>query len=79
MIDNLEFAYVDGLRKDESAETAMRINVDMWLSPLEKEINDKNVVVCVVFLSHDKRDIFLSGANEGLQIEFIKRMKQFVI
>ena len=79
MINNLEFAYVEGQRKDESNENAMRLNIYMWLGPLEEEINKKNVVVCVVFLSQDKRDLFLSGADADLQLRFSNRMREFKI
>lgn len=79
MINNLEFAYVEGQRKDESNESAMRLNIYMWLGPLEEEINKKNIVVSVVFLSQDKRDLFLSGADADLQVRFTNRMREFEI
>lgn len=79
MVDNLEFAYSQNVRRDENAETAMRINVDMWLRPLENEINEKDVIVGVIFLSHDKRHISLLGADPDLYARFIERMKEFVV
>jgi hypothetical protein len=79
MVNNLEFVYALGLRRDENAESAMRNNVDMWLRPLEKEINEKDIIVGVIFLSHDKRHISLLGADPDLYARFTELMKQFVV
>lgn len=79
MVDNLEFVYSPSVRRDENAETAMRINLDMWLRPLEKEINEKDIIVGVIFLSHDKRHVSLLGADTDLYARFTERMKQFVV
>ncbi len=79
MVDNLEFVYSPDVCKDDTTESSMRINVDMWLSPLEKEINEKNVIVGVVFLSPGQNHITLLGADPDLYTRFFNRMKLFVV
>lgn len=79
MIDNLKFTYAEGVIKDELAESTMRTNVNMWLSPLENEINDKNVIVGILFLSDNKRHIALIDADCELYCKFIDQMRNFVI
>lgn len=79
MVDNLEFVYSPNVRQDESAEAAMKNNIDMWLRPLEEEINKKNIIVGVVFLAYGQPHISLLGADPDLYSRFMEQMKKFVV
>jgi hypothetical protein len=79
MVENLEFTYSPNVKRDEVSEAAMRNNVDMWLRPLEQEINEKDVIVGVIFLSDNQRHITLLGADPDLYARFFNRMKEFVV
>ena len=79
MVENLEFVYSPEVRRDENTEAGMRNNIDMWLRPLEQEINEKNVIVGVVTLSYGRPHISLLGADPDLYTRFTERMKQFVV
>jgi hypothetical protein len=79
MVDNLEFAYSPDVRRDENTEAGMRNNIDMWLRPLEQEINEKSVIVGVVTLSYGRPHISLLGADADLYSRFTERIKQFEV
>ncbi len=67
MVENIEFAYVLGLPRDETREANMKNNLDMWLRPLEKEINEQEGMVFVIFLSHDRQEFFIDGISYELK------------
>ena len=79
MIAKLEFSYRDGLSKDESAETSARTSIDMWLQPFEKEIDEKNISVHVLFLNQSQKLLSLRGADVGLQLRCKERINQFKV
>ncbi len=77
MIKNIEFAYVTELRRDETRETAMRINLDMWLRPFEKEIDDQDGIVCVLFRTHDFQEFFILGISDSLYNRVKEKMNLY--
>lgn len=79
MIDNLEFSYSPDVIRDKVSEASMRNSVEMWLRPLEQEINEKNVIVGVIFLSTGQNEVTLLGADADLYARFVNRMKEFVL
>jgi hypothetical protein len=79
MVDNLEFVYSPEVKRNEGTETGMRINIDMWLRPLEQEINEKNIIVGVIYLSYGNPRIELLGADADLYARFKDRMKSFEV
>lgn len=79
LMERVEFAYAEGVRRDPIAESSMKSNVDMWLRDIEQEIISNDVTIGVVFLSHDKNDVFLLGASVELYANFMECKKKFVL
>jgi hypothetical protein len=77
MIDKIEFTYSDLVRKEESLESNMKANIDMWLSPLEKEINEKGLTVGVAFISPGRNHISIFDVDPDLYEKFFNQMKLF--
>lgn len=47
MIENIEFAYVVGLERNETREFNMKNSVNMWLQQVANEINEQGGIVFV--------------------------------
>ena len=77
MIEHIEFAYSPELRKDETREANMRNNLNMWLEPLTKEINDQLGIVFVIFTSYEAQEFSIDGISVELKKRVIERTSAF--
>ena len=78
MIIDLEFAYSTRASRNLAVEATIKKNLDIWLKPLEQEINEKKITVGVVFVSHETNYITLLGADADLYARFMDLIKMYV-
>ena len=77
MIEQIEFAYGEGVRKDVNREVNMKNNLHMWLGPLAEEINKQEGIVFVIFSSHDTQSFEVDGISIELKKRVIDRFNSF--